>query len=80
MMLTKSHFLVCLYIILLQPSWFVGLLCSLLPQPNQDGQVQGAPVDDGRLPQVNQDDGEVDYSDFGIDVVTTVVQLRIVDA
>ena len=43
---------------LLQPSRFVGLLCSLLPQPNEDGQVQGAPVDDGRLPQVNHhDDG-----------------------
>ena len=40
-------------IFLLQPSWFVGLLCSLLPQPNEDWQVQGAPVDDGCLPKVN---------------------------
>ena len=43
-----------------QPSWFVGLLCSLLPQPNENWQVQGAPVDDGRLPQVNHhDDSDV---------------------
>ena len=41
--------------LLLQPSWTVGLLCSLLPQPNKDLQVQGAPVDDGRLPQVDHD-------------------------
>ena len=41
--------------LLLQPSWTVGLLCSLLPQPDKDLQVQGTPVDDGRLPQVDHD-------------------------
>ena len=41
----------------LQPPWFVDLLRSVLPEPNQDGEVQGETVDDGGLPQVkNVDD------------------------
>ena len=36
----------------LQPPWFVDLLRSVLPEPNQDGEVQGETVDDGGLPQV----------------------------
>ena len=43
----------------LQPSWTSGLLCCLLPEPNKDIQVQGASMDDGRFPQVN-DDGDHD--------------------
>ena len=39
----------------LQPPWFVDLLRSVLPEPNQDGEVQGETVDDGGLPQVKDD-------------------------